>query len=65
MVRTGEWFYAYNAFGGEVLFDIQDDPDELNNIVEAAGSAALSEMRALALERSLSARPSARLEARY
>jgi arylsulfatase A-like enzyme len=65
-VRTEQWFYARNAFGGEMLHDLQADPHELRNIAdEAKYSAALSEMRALALERSLHARPGVRLEARY
>ncbi len=65
-VRTGEWFYARNAGGGEVLVDLQADPHELSNVATEAGYAvALSEMRSLALERSLQARPDVHLEARY
>ena len=65
-VRTEQWFYARNAFGGEMLHDLQADPHELRNVIdEADSSSALSEMRALALERSLHARSSVRLEARY
>jgi arylsulfatase A-like enzyme len=66
MVRTEDWFYASNPGGGEVLFDLQEDPDELNNVAGDAGyTVTLSEMRGLALERSLDARPDTRLDARY
>lgn len=66
IVRTEDWFYANNTHGGEVLFDLQQDPDELNNIANDSGAAtALCEMRELALKRSLDARPDTRLEARY
>ena len=66
IVRTEDWFYANNTFGGGVLFDLQEDPNELNNIAEDPGSTtALSEMRELALERSLDARPDTSLDARY
>ncbi|MFO8079353.1 MAG: sulfatase-like hydrolase/transferase [Armatimonadota bacterium] len=66
MARTAEWFYAYDALGGEVLFDVPNDPDELHNVAHESDFAApLCEMRELALKRSLDARPDARLEARY
>ncbi len=66
MVRTHEWFYAHNTSGGEVLFDLRNDPHELNDVAQQTEyAAALSEMRALALTRSLDARPDSRLEARY
>ena len=66
MVRTTEWFYAYNSLGGELLFDLVNDPHELRSVAEeSSASAALAEMREMALERSLDARPDARLDARY
>lgn len=66
MVRTEEWFYAHDALGGEALFDLAADPNELHNTSTDPGAAgALAEMRGLALHRSLQARPDSRLEARY
>ncbi len=66
IARTAEWLYANNAFGGEFLCDLQEDPHELHNVAdEAERAGALSEMRELALTRSLQARPSSRLEALY
>jgi choline-sulfatase len=65
-VRTEDWLYASNASVCEVLFDLQEDPHQLNNIAkDPACAAALSDMRALALERSVEARPPTRYDARY
>ena len=32
MVQTDHYKYAYHKNGSEVLFDLQKDPDELNNL---------------------------------
>lgn len=66
MVRNAEWFYAHDALGGELLFDLASDPHELHNVAtDPTHGSALAEMRLFTLRRSLEARPEARPAARY
>ena len=35
MIRKGQWKYIYYADGPDQLFDLDNDPEELNNIIDA------------------------------
>ncbi len=65
-VRTDRWMYSASTGGAELLFDLENDPHELNNLAtESEAADALAEMRHLALMRSLEARPQASRVAPY
>jgi len=47
MVRTGEWKYVYNPHDADELYDVRQDPYEMQNrIDDPACAAALEEMKA-------------------
>jgi arylsulfatase len=55
MVRHTRWKYIYLANGGmELLFDLENDPEEVHNVV-ADNAETAARMRAIALERALPA----------
>jgi choline-sulfatase len=51
MVRTDKWKYCYFVSGKEQLFDMQNDPVEVNNLIDAPQHASLiQQLKAKALE---------------
>ncbi len=32
-IRTKEWVYAFHAFGDWIMYDLKNDPNELNNLI--------------------------------
>jgi arylsulfatase A-like enzyme len=51
-LRTARWKYVYYPFDRDELYDLQDDPWEMRNLIDdPASQAALAEMRARLVKR--------------